>query len=145
MNSIDTNILLYAVHIDCPEHKAAKALIDFALSEPREWIIADQVYFELYRLLRNPAVFDRPLSAEKATDVITYYRDRSGWGCCAWDVELFRMITPHLKNAAGGKLVFDLVLAATLSHAGVKQLYTRNIKDFKVYEWFAAVNLIDSA
>ena len=145
MNSIDTNILLYAVHADCPEHKAAKALIDAALSEPGQWIIADQVYFELYRLLRNPAVFDRPLSAEQAADVITYYRDHSGWGCCAWDVDLFKMIRPYLREASQGKLVFDLVLSATLRHAGVEYLYTRNTKDFTTHEWFTVVNPIDRA
>ena len=30
-------------------------MIESALAEPAEWIVADQVYFELYRLLRNPA------------------------------------------------------------------------------------------
>ena len=54
MKSGDTNLLLYAMNRGCAEHATAKAWLEAALAEPREWIFADQVLFELYRLLRHP-------------------------------------------------------------------------------------------
>lgn len=143
MYSLDTNILLYATNRDCPEHDTARALVDRALAEPRNWIVADQVYFELYRLLRSGAVLAKPLAPGDATQVIEYYRERSGWGRCAWDIELFARIRAHLVAGTGGRIVFDLVLAATLHDAGVERLYTRNTKDFAGLSWFAVENPID--
>lgn len=143
MHSIDTNILLYATNRDCPEHVSARALVDRALAEPHQWIIADQVYFELYRLLRSRTVLSRPLSPGDATRVIEYYREHSGWGRCAWDIELFERIRMHLAQDTGGRIVFDVVLAATLHDAGVQRLYTRNTKDFEGLGWFGVENPID--
>jgi predicted nucleic acid-binding protein len=61
--SLDTNILLYAANEDAPEHEACKKLLQQILEAPTDWIIADQVYLELYRALRNPRVMSSPLLA----------------------------------------------------------------------------------
>lgn len=145
MRSFDTNILLYGTNADCEEHDAARRIIESALAEPAQWIVADQVYFELYRILRNPAVLDRPLSASQSADVIDYYRHRSGWGRCAWEPRLFSQLFPHL-NTEDSKAthVFDLVLACTLQDAGVSTLYTRNTRDFAEIASFEVVNPIDT-
>ena len=144
MRSLDTNILLYATNADCPEHDAARRMIESALAEPADWIVADQVYFELYRLLRNPAVLERPLTAAQSADVIDYYRRQSGWGRCAWEPRLFSQLFPYL-TAENSKAthVFDLVLAFTLQDADVSILYTRNTRDFAEVASFELVNPID--
>lgn len=143
VNSIDTNVLLYAVNSDCIEHADARALVDSALAVPADWIVADQVYIELYRLLRSPTVLERPLDATDATDVIEYYRNHSGWGRCSWDIAYFERLVEHLRSsrisAAG---VFDVVLATTLQDAGVTTLYTRNNRDFTYLGWFEVINPI---
>ena len=145
MRSLDTNILLYATNADCPEHEAARRIIESALAEPAEWIVADQVYFELYRLLRNPAVLEQPLSAAQSADVIDYYRRRSGWGRCAWEPRLFSHLFPHLTTEnSKATHVFDLVLAFTLQDAGVSTFYTRNTRDFAEVASFEVVNPIDA-
>ena len=70
MNSIDTNILLSAINRGCPEHEAAIRFVKRALDMPSSWIVSDQVWFELYRILRNPVVLSSPLGAAEATDTI---------------------------------------------------------------------------
>ena len=60
--SIDTNILLYAANEDAPEHEECKQLLQQILEDPTDWIIADQVYLELYRALRNWRLTVRNLS-----------------------------------------------------------------------------------
>ena len=94
MKSLDTNVLLYALNADCAEHVRARGLIESALQEPHGWIIADQVYFELYRLLRNPAVLSAALSAADAARTIAWYRDRSGWLHCAYEPAMMSRIAP---------------------------------------------------
>lgn len=132
MNSIDTNILLYAINQDCPEHEAAMRFVRRALEKPSSWIVSDQVWFELYRLLRNPVVLSRPLNASEASATIEWYRHHSGWLSCAWDPELMPKLLPIWRHpeflARNG---FDAVLAVTLRAHGVETLYTRNTRDFR--------------
>ena len=48
MNSLDTNILIYASNEDVPEYAKAQKLVGELLAAPGDWIIADQVLMEFY-------------------------------------------------------------------------------------------------
>lgn len=144
MNSIDTNIFLYAINSDCPEHEKAGKLIRRALEKPEEWIIADQVWFELYRHLRNPSVLGKPLSADRAAAAIEWYRQRSGWLSCAWESDMMQKLMPFWKKeTTPPRNSFDLILAITLTSHGVDTFYTRNVKDFETFGLFSLKNPID--
>ncbi len=144
MNSIDTNIFLYAINIDCPEHKKAAQLIQGALEKPEQWIIADQVWFELYRHLRDPSVLSKPLSAERAATAIEWYRQNSGLLSCAWEPDMMHKLLPFWKKeTTPPRNSFDLVLAITLVAHGVDTFYTRNTKDFEAFGLFSLKNPID--
>lgn len=41
MNSLDTNILIYAANRGAPEHAKALAVVRTMLAHPSEWILAD--------------------------------------------------------------------------------------------------------
>ena len=144
MKSIDTNILLYAINSDCPEHEKAKHFIRDALSEPGGWVVAEQVWFELYRLLRNPSVLRNPLGARQATDAVSWYRGKSGWLSCAWEPEMMERLLPFWRDESipAGKS-FDLILAISLSSHGVDTLYTRNTEDFAPLGLLGLHNPID--
>lgn len=43
MQSLDTNVLFYAINRDCPEHDPCRRLVTHALETPGDWMIADQV------------------------------------------------------------------------------------------------------
>jgi len=141
VNSIDTNILLYGTNADCPEHQWARPVLERMLANPSEWILADQVLFEYYRLVRNPAVVEKPLSAKEASQRIRFFRQESGCLHCGYDISCWTGIfqTLSAKEFSAGR-VFDLVLAVTLKHAGVTTFYTRNIRDFKSFGCFELVN-----
>jgi predicted nucleic acid-binding protein len=83
MKSLDTNILLYAADQDCREHDAAIRLVNAALGSPTEWMLSDQVLFELYAGLRHPGVFAKPLSAAEAAKRVAFLRDESGFSFSA--------------------------------------------------------------
>ncbi|WP_319563127.1 hypothetical protein [Marispirochaeta sp.] len=118
--------------------------IQHALKKPRSWILADQVWFELYRLLRNPAVLSKPLAAEQAAGTIEWYRNQSGWLCCAWEPDMMTRLLPFWRNKGiPPRNSFDLVLAVSLAAHGVKTLYTRNIRDFESLKLFQVTNPLD--
>lgn len=138
---MDTNILLYAINGDCHEHGLARALVAEALKRPAEWIIADQVWFELYRLLRNPVVLARPLTAAQAADAVQWYRQKSGWLSCAWEPDMMAKLLPLWRSEAySSRNSFDLVLSVTLASHGVDIFYTRNVRDFEACGFFTLHN-----
>lgn len=141
MKSLDTNILLYAINSNCPEHTICKQLVNKAISEKDQWIVADQVFFELYRLLRNPVVLQKPLTASQAADTINWYREKSGWLKCAWESDMMKILNTHWKvESFSPRKSFDAVLAVTLKAYGVEEFYTRNVKDFESFKFFRVIN-----
>lgn len=141
MKSLDTNILLYSINTDCSEHTICKKLVDKALNEKDSWIVADQVWFELYRLLRNPVVLQNPLDAAQAAGTINWYREKSGWLKCAWEPDMMKELNSIWNEKFfSAKKSFDAVLGVTLKAHGVKDFYTRNIKDFENFNFFSVIN-----
>lgn len=131
MQSLDTNILLYAINRDCAEHEPCRALVATALDRPNDWVIADQVWFELYRLLRHPRVLHRPLDAQTAAKTVQWYREQSGWQPCAWSPSQMPRLHAQWANPDfPARRTFDAVLALTLRANGVTRFYTRNVRDF---------------
>jgi predicted nucleic acid-binding protein len=129
--SFDTNILFYASIEDCAEHGRSQEAVRAALLGPQDCVIADQVYFELYRLLRNPAVLRVPFEASVAANLVQWYRERSGFGLVAWEPGFFDdLAAVWTATEFPARRTFDAVLAVTLRRNGVTRLYTRNLRDF---------------
>lgn len=144
MKSLDTNILLYAADEDCREHDAAIRLVNNALRSPAEWMLADQVLFEMYAGLRHPGVFAKPLSAAEAARRVAFLRDESGFSFCCYELRSWPLIHAGLSTPAfPRRRTYDLVLAVTLQSNGVTELYTRNVVDFRGAGFARVVNPID--
>ena len=141
LKSVDTNILLYAVNRSCAEHKKAVKIYQEVLDSPYEWIIADQVLFEFYTALQNPAVLSRPLSTAGALEQIKFLREESGVMFCAYEVTLWKSLIELLGASKSKKrIIFDYVLAATLKSHGVTSFFTRNKRDFVELGLFEVVD-----
>jgi predicted nucleic acid-binding protein len=141
VNSLDTNILYFATNSSCPEHPRARALLERAAHDSLEWMIADQVLFEYYRLVRNPAVLEKPLSATDAGRRLRFFRDEIGWRHCAYDRDCWSDAIPGLSDPSfPARRTFDLVLAVTLRRNGVDTFYTRNPADFDAFGWFTVID-----
>lgn len=144
MKSLDTNILLYAADKDCREHAAAIQVVNEALRSPSEWILSDQVLFEMYAGLRHPGVFARPLSAAEAAKRVAFLREESGFAFCCYELRSWPVIRAGLSAAAfPRRRTYDFVLAVTLRSNGVTEFYTRNVADFRDAGFPHLVNPID--
>jgi len=126
---IDTNILLYAQNQDCPEHERA---FEFVVScGGREDVaVCELVLVELYILLRNPTVLQRPLSANQAATVCMAYRENPRWRLVE-NAPIMDQIWALASNTDFSRhRIFDARIALTLLHHGVTELATANVKDF---------------
>ncbi|MFM7180962.1 MAG: type II toxin-antitoxin system VapC family toxin [Verrucomicrobiales bacterium] len=142
MKSLDTNILVHALDTGSPYHSACFPIYESLLRDRNEWLVADQMLFELYRLLRNPVVFKNPLGASQATGLIERIRNGGAAMHCAYDARLWPRVMDLLRRFPDrkGDLVFDAALAVTLQSKGVKTFYTRNTRDYQAFEMFDVVD-----
>ena len=73
MTLVDANVLLYAINRDAPQHAAAKAWLDNALSGGEPVGFAWVVLLAVLRLTTRAGLFPHPLTTTEATDLI------AGW------------------------------------------------------------------
>lgn len=109
----DVNLLLYAYVPAYPEHGAARAWLEAALSGTDEVGFTDVAVFGFLRLVTNRRVYTTPMTVDQAADRIeSWFQTPSG-----------RMLTPgprHLQIAlrlaralgTAGSLTTDIQLAA---------------------------------
>ncbi len=144
MKSFDTNILIYAINEAAPEHEQAKRFVTDIVANPDDWILAEQVLIEVYCVLRNPAVFRKPLSSEQAWDIIDFYRANAGLQICCYELAYWAELGPILRSPGfPAKRTFDAMLAVTLRANRVELFYTRNTNDFDRFGFETVSNPID--
>lgn len=66
MKLVDTNVLLYAVNADAPQHAAARAWLLSALTDPRGLGLAWQTLLGFVRLSTRSGILPAPLSVDNA-------------------------------------------------------------------------------
>lgn len=96
MNSLDTNILVYAANSAAPEHAKPLGVANTMLAHPAEWILADQLLWEFYKALRQPRILQRPRTATQAAAQIRLLREQSGVACCGYETSLYDEVVDQL-------------------------------------------------
>ena len=129
MISIDTNLLLYGLNRECPEHDDARHFLQ-ECSERSDVAIAELVLVELYRLLRDPAVVSRPLGAPEAAAACRRFRAHPRWALIEYAPVMSRVWQIAALPDCPRRRLFDARIGLTLLHHGVRELATRNVGDF---------------
>lgn len=132
MISIDTNLLLYSLNRDCPEHASARRFIEIC-ARRSDVAIAELVLVELYVLLRNRAVLRGPLDATRAVSLCQSFRHHPRWALIDTAPVMERVWDATAAPGVGRRHIFDCRLALTLLHHGVKEFATRNVKHFEKF------------
>jgi toxin-antitoxin system PIN domain toxin len=115
---VDANLLLYGVDESSSHHAGAKSWLEEQLSGSETFAFAWAVLLSFLRLATNPRVFDAPLTADEALDLIESWLEQP----CATVVQptdrhvaLVRELLAPLGTA--GNLTSDAHLAAlSLEH-----------------------------
>jgi toxin-antitoxin system PIN domain toxin len=129
---VDTNVLIYALDADAPQHAAARTLLEAGRDPSMTLYVTSQILCEFYSIVTNPRRVPKPRSAAEAmaaiADLLAYVhvlpvpaRTVDGW------LELLR------RHPVPGGDVFDLQIAATTTANGIQRIYTFNTNDFAVF------------
>lgn len=78
MKLVDANLLLYATDTRSPRHAAARSWLERQLSGDETIALAWVVLLAFVRLSTHPQLFARPLSAERAFDVVDRWLRQPG-------------------------------------------------------------------
>lgn len=129
-----------------PFHVPVRRFLEGA-SRSEDFAIPDFVLVELYTLLRNPAVLERPLDADAAVSVIAAYRRHPRWGLpgfAAASVPIhWRLRALAAAPQFGRRRIHDARLALDLRAHGVTMFATANVRDFRGFGFRRVWNPLD--
>jgi toxin-antitoxin system PIN domain toxin len=130
MISFDTNILLYSLNPASKWHGQAVEAMEQSLNEDRV-VMTDYVLVELYNLLRNPTVMNKPLTAAAATKIVQQYLKHPAITRAENAPVMDEVWVMAAKPNFARRRIFDVRLGLTLRHHGVTRFATANVKDFQ--------------
>jgi len=134
MTSCDTNILYAALDSRSAVHEQARSFLQ-GMKNAQDFGICELVLIELYGLLRNPVVTRTPCSAAEAAALVARFRSHPRWQVLDYPGPKAGLMQELWTRAAEAafpyRRIYDLRLALTLRHCGVRSFATRNVKDFQ--------------
>jgi predicted nucleic acid-binding protein len=129
---IDTNVLVYALDADAPQHTAARALLEAARDGSATLYVTSQILCEFYSIVTNARRVSKPRSSADGVNAIA-------------DLLTFLHVLPAPANVVEGWLgllqrqpvtggdVFDLQIIATMQANDIRRIYTFNTGDFDTF------------
>jgi toxin-antitoxin system PIN domain toxin len=147
--SLDSNLLLYAYNADAPLSARAARFLE-AMNPRDDVVLSEFTLVEFYRLLRNPAVLSKPLSAGEAAAVITQFRQHPYWRVAGFPASDSTALHDELWRLAcvsrfAFRRIFDARLALVLRAYGVTEFATANVKDFQGFGFRRVWNPLEEA
>jgi len=138
---VDTNLLLYAVNPDSPDHKLARAGLEEWRMGARSWFLTWGLIYEFLRVSTHPDVFRRPLDLDTAWAWVTAVLAGRRSGIL---VETDRHGEVLAELARGhprlrGNPIHDLHTAALMREHGVTEIRTADT-DFHQFRFLDVVN-----
>src|ERR1044072_6953503 len=117
---IDVNLLIYAVNEDAPDHRKAKSWLEAAVSGTETVGLPWIVLLAFLRLTTRPGLFQKPLSADAAFDVVDAWLQQPSVTVpdpTARHLQTMRDLISPLGT--GGNLTSDAHLAALAIDTGL--------------------------
>lgn len=138
---VDTNVLVYAVNRDCPEHGAAIGWVDRLRSGVSPWFLTWGILYEFLRVSTHRRVLPRPLGGAVA------------WGfvealLASPSLEVLIPTTRHARalgevigetTGIGGNLFHDAHTVVLMREHGVRPILTRALG----FHRFAGIEVVD--
>lgn len=137
MMLVDANLLLYAYHPRSKVHEASRAWLESAFSGRELVRIAWMTVFAFLRISTNPHVFERPLSTDEASAIVSSWLTQPSVeplepGDRYW--EIFQSVMRD--GQATGPLVMDAALAAlAIEHGATLQTTDKDFARFSGLKW----------
>lgn len=131
MLSCDTNVLFPALEASHPHHARARSWLESQAGN-RDFALCELVLTEVYTLLRNPVLCEKPLAAKAAVATIDNLRRNPAWLVLDYPGDgLMDRVWDAVRGIESPRRIYDVRLALTLRHHGVNHFATANQRDFR--------------
>jgi toxin-antitoxin system PIN domain toxin len=129
---VDTNVLVYALFEDAPQHRASRALLTSCERGGQPLVVSPQNLMELYATVTNPRRVTAPYTPRDAIEVVREILDITHLWVIPVPPDIHERVLLLLEaHPVAGRKCFDLQLVATALASGVGRVYTYNLPDFK--------------
>lgn len=140
---VDTNILVYGVDKDSPDHARYRAFLEEWRLRTAPWYVTWGIAYEFLRVTTHPKVLSHPFSSVQAWDFLCALFSSPG-------LRFLMETDRHSRVAAEvltenpiivGNLVFDAHTAILMRENGIRTIYTKDA-DFKTFSFLTAIDPI---
>lgn len=134
---LDTNVLVYAVNRDAPQHRASRAVVQAGLAGELPVVLVPQVLTEGYAILTDRHRVTHPLQPAAAWALIDNYR--AGFPVMDFTARVLDTLADLVRTRAPiAQDIFDVVLVAQMRAHGITTLCTFNTEDFQKFPGISA-------
>ncbi len=143
---LDTNVLVHAIYADSPLYDAALTLVTRGMTERGRYCIAPQNLVEFAAVATRPRFVHPALTPEEAaTKVALLFRSRILSKIYPRRATVLRAAAHGRALGIAGPAWYDLLLATSMSEAGVGVVITENVSDFARFPFVTARRIQDEA
>lgn len=129
---IDTNVLVYALFAQRPEHAASLALLESAQEPAPNLVVAPQNLAEFYAVVTNPRRVSTPLSGAAARAEVEKFTLLAGLRILDVPSDVVGRWQALLgRYPVTGRAFYDVQLVAVMLAHDVRRIYTFDRKDFE--------------
>lgn len=138
--AIDTNILIYAHCSGFAEHVEARESVASLLKDSQARVnFTVGILHEFVHVISDSRRFQPPVPIEQAMEIVTRFHGRQNVRILdTSESDLINAIALMRTLKLGRGRVADTLLATTLRRHGVTRLLTRNLKDFRIFDFLVA-------
>jgi predicted nucleic acid-binding protein len=141
---IDTDFLVQLHLVEHKNRQKALLLRDRILGQGQRFALAAQVVTEFIHVVTDPRRFEHPLSMDSALQITSVWWQSPEVVPIYPSAEAmkrfeFLMLEHHIER----KRILDTMLAATYLSAGVTQLITGDMADYKIFSQLQLIELVD--
>lgn len=132
---LDTNVLLYALDRDAPEHKPCRRLVESCLDRTEPWGMTWGILYEFLRVATHRNVLRKPLTLAQAWSFLEPLLASPGLQVLQETARHGALLAELNKVTPGlsGNLLFDVRTAVLMREHGVQRIYTRDA-DFRRFK-----------
>lgn len=138
---VDTNILIYAVDADSPNHEKCRDLLLSWRSQMTPWYLTWGIVYEFLRVSTHPKVFRCPFTMAKSWSFLNALFASSSLRIIAETERHQHVAADVLCEVPGltGNLVFDAHTAILMRENGIRTIYTRDA-DFNRFPFIKVID-----
>jgi uncharacterized protein len=128
---LDTNVLVYALNVDAPQHPECLAVVQHSASRAMPGVLLPQVLMECYSVITSPRRIANPAPPENAWLIMRSLSEAIEMKPVleSFFDDLDGLVSRHPRR---GRDVFDLALVAQMRRHGIGTICTCNARDFGI-------------